>query len=137
MATFCVFTRPEAPIFAKLYLWLMDLPAEGVDVGGGVHVPHAAAPPNPCPLQWVGWTTRHRSWIAKPSNNGSATDEFAVRVTAELAAAWQAKKNQLTPAQRTFVQNHLDSAADLAAEWLVNVNGTPTLIETADVEPEP
>lgn len=144
MATFCVFTRTEAPQFAKLLGTLLDLPKKGVRVGGGIHVDFDTPPPNPCPKNWLGWTTRHVNWIAKTTNTGAGTDEFAIRVTAELAAAWQAKKNLLTPGQRAFVQSHLDSAADLAAEpaWLASVpqpggGSVSMLVESEDVEPEP
>lgn len=137
MATFAVFTRLEAPKFAKLLLWLFDLPVRGVHIGGGIHVPMPDVAPNPCPLVLPGWATRYCNWIAKPSNTGADTDVFAVRVTPELADRWQEKKSQLTAQQRTFVQSHLDSAADLAAEWKRDILGTPTLFESDDVEPEP
>ncbi len=139
MATFCVFTRPEAPQFAKLLLWLFGLPIRGEHVGGGIHVTMSDAAPNPCPKELLGWTTRYVDWIAKPSNIPGTplpTDEFAVRVTPDMQTQWQAKKSQLTPTQRTFVQSHLDSAADLAAEWKSDVLGVPTLLESTDVVPE-
>lgn len=144
MANYCVFTRAEAPQFAKLLMFLFDLPKKGVHVGGGIHVPMPDQAPNPCPKNVIGWTTRHFSWIAKPSNNGSPTDEFAVRITPDLQEAWVAKRSQLTTVQRNWVQNHIDTASDLEliAAWKKTVqqpDGTmaPSLVETDDVDPEP
>lgn len=124
---------------AKLALWLMDLPRRGVQVGGSVRLAIPDTAPDPCPKVLAGWTTRHLDWIAKPMNTGAASDEFAIRVTADVAAAWQAKKSQLTPVQRNWVQAHLDSAADLAQDpaWLRLVQGQQVLVESEDVEPEP
>lgn len=143
MATFLIFTRADAPKFSKLLNWLMDLPKRGTPHGGGIHVSSPATVPNPCPLNVPGWTTRHRPWVAKPSNTGAASDEFAVRLTPEISAAWQAKKAQLTPAQRTWVQNHIDVASniELLAAWkrtVRNPDGTQEqqVIEADDVEPE-
>ncbi len=146
MATFCVFTRAEVRQFQKLLMWLLDLPRRDpvLSTGGGIFPDTSTPPPNPCPKHWAGYTTRHVGLIAKPGNvgppppaAGDPADAFAFRVTAEMVTQWQAKKNQLTLAQRNFVQSHLDSAADLAAEWRVLVQGVPTLLETDDVEPEP
>lgn len=143
MATFLVFTRADAPKFSKLLAWLFGLPLRGVHVGGGRHVAMPDTVPNPCPLNVPGWTTRHRSWIAKPSNTGAATDEFAVRLTPDISAAWQAKKSLLTAAQRNWVQNHIDTASnvELLAAWkrdATNPDGSTTkqIIESDDVVPE-
>lgn len=81
MPTFLLFTRADAPKFAKLLSWLFGLPVRGTHHGGGRHVTMPDAVPSPCPLNVPGWTTRHRSWVAKPSNTGAGTDEFAVRLT--------------------------------------------------------
>lgn len=143
MSTWLLFTRADAPKFSKLLNWLMDLPKRGTPHGGGIHVSSPATVPNPCPLNVPGWTTRHRSWVAKPSNTGAASDEFAVRLTPEIQAAWAAKKAQLTPAQRTWVQNHIDVATDieLLAAWKRSVpqmgGGTVQMVvEGGDVTPE-
>lgn len=140
MATFCVFTRAEAPQFAKLLMFLLELPRRDPNLSGaGLFPDTSTPPPNPCPANWPGWTTRHRGWLRKNTNTGAQTDEFAIRVTQDLQDAWQAKKNLLTPGQRAFVQGHLDSAADLAADgnWVRTLNGQTGLFETDDVEPEP
>jgi len=143
MATFLTFTRADAPKFAKLLNWLFNLPVKGTHHGGGVHVTMPDTVPNPCPLNVAGWTTRHRSWVAKPSNTGAGTDEFAVRLTPEITAAWQAKKSQLSAAQRNWVQNHIDVASDieLLAAWKRTVaepggGSVEMVVESDDVEPE-
>ena len=143
MANWVILTRADAPKFQKLVLWLLDLPARGTNFGGGIHVTIPDTIPNPPPLDHIGWTTRFSRWVAKPSNDGSATDEFAIKVRDELQAAWQAKKSQLTPAQRTWVQSHLDVASDieLLAAWkrsVQNPDGSTTeqVVEADDVEPE-
>lgn len=143
MAQWLAFTRADAPKFAKLLNWLFDLPVRGTHIGGGRHVDMPATVPNPCPLNVPGWTTRHRSWVAKPGNTGAASDEFAVRLTPEISAAWQAKKAQLSAAQRTWVQNHIDVASniELLAAWKRTVSdpggGTSQqVVEADDVEPE-
>ena len=143
MAQFLVFTRADVPKFSKLLSWLFDLPKRGTHVGGGIHVDMPDTVPNPCPLNVPGWTTRHRSWVAKPSNTGAAGDEFAVRLTPEITAAWQAKKALLTLAQRNWVQNHIDVATniELLAAWKRTVTepGGATsqqVLEGDDVEPE-
>lgn len=135
MAQWAVFTRDDAKKMAKLVMWLMDLPRKGTNVGGGIHACRDDAPPNPCPRHWVGWTTRHVDWIKKPSNTGAPTDEFAIRLTQELQASWLAKRSQLTPVQRQWIQDHIDIASDLEqlAEWKQNGQ----LIEGEDVEPDP
>jgi len=136
---FCVFTRAEAPQFAKLAMFLFDLPVKGTHVGGGIHVPMPDTAPNPCPFSLAGWSTRPFQWIANNSNTGAAGDLFAVRVTQQIQDLWQAKKSQLTPGQRTFVQNHLDSAADLSADpaWQTTVQGQQVLVEGVDFVPDP
>lgn len=141
--TWLIFTRADAPKFAKLLNWLFGLPRKGTHVGGGIHVEMPDTVPDPCPLNVPGWTTRHRSWVAKPSNTGAGTDEFAVRLAPEIQDAWRAKKSQLTPAQRNWVQNRIDVASDieLLVEWKKDVTepggGTvKVVVETDDVEPE-
>ena len=138
-----VFTRADAPKFSKLLNRLFNLPVKGTHHGGGVHVTMPDTVPNPCPLNVAGWTTRHRAWVAKPSNTGAATDEFAVRLTPEISAAWQAKKSLLTLVQRNWVQNHIDVATniELLAAWKRTVTepGGATsqqVLEGDDVEPE-
>jgi hypothetical protein len=151
MAQFASFTRVETVSgqqinavrrFQRLVLWLMDLPKKGVHVGGGQHTPIADTCPDPPPSGHPGWTTRWIEWIAHPANVAgplatanaqNASDRFAIRIDALLAAAWQAKKSQLTAAQRNWVQSHVDSAAELAAEWMVG----GSLAENADIDPEP
>lgn len=143
MAQWLVFTRADAPKFAKLLLWLTGLPRRGTHVGGGIHVEMPDVVANPCPLNVPGWTTRHRSWVAKPSNTGAGTDEFAVRLTPEIQLAWQARKSELTAAQRNWVQNHIDVASDieLLAAWKRTVaepggGSVEMVVESDDVEPE-
>lgn len=142
MASFLVFTRADAPRFQKLLLWLFDLPRRGVHVGGGRHVEMPDALPEPRGHA-PGWTTRYRPWISKPTNTGASTDEFAVRLTQEIRDAWQAKRSQLTAAQRNWVQSHIDVATDveLLAAWKRDVEdpagGTvKAVVESDDVEPE-
>lgn len=138
---FLVFTRAEAPKFQKLLLWLFGLPVRGTHVGGGIHVDMPETAPNPCPRNLPGWGTRQYNWIAHPANTGAATDQFAVRVSQELRDVWQAKRSRLTAAQRTWVQGHLDTAAELAAAWMRDVRQpdgsiVKALVENEDVEPE-
>ncbi len=138
---FLVFTRTEAPKFQKLIMWLFGLPVRGTHIGGGIHVDMPETAPNPCPRNLPGWGTRQYNWIAKPSNTGAAGDQFAVRITDELRDVYLAKRAKLTAAQRTWVQNHIDTAAELAAEWKRTVpqpggGTTQELVENDDVEPE-
>jgi len=123
MANFIVVQRVENGFAAarrlqKLVLWLLDLPQKGRHVGGGRHVAIAASCPTPTPEKLIGWTTRHVPIYRHPANDGSDTDQFALRITPELQAAWMTKKDQLPAAVRTWLQSHLTSAADLAADWL-------------------
>lgn len=140
MALFMVFTRADASTMQKLALWLFGLPVKGVHAGGGIHVDMPDTAPNPCPKNLIGWATRACDWIAYPGNapgNPLPTDQFAIRVTQTMQDLWAAKKSQLTPAQRTWVQSHLDTAAALAADWLSTINGQQVLDESADVVPDP
>lgn len=117
MAQFAIFTRADAPTFQKLLLWLIDLPAPGTHVGGGRHVDMPEQPPARDRRDWPGWTTRYVDWVAHPANTGAPSDQFAVRITQPVREAWLAKRSRLTAAQRTWVQAHLDIAADLDATW--------------------
>lgn len=138
-----VFTRADAPRFAKLLNWLFGLPVRGTHHGGGVHVDMPDTVPDPCPRDVLGWTTRHRPWVARPDNTGAAGDEFAVRLTPEIQAAWQAKRGLLSASQRQWVQDHVDVAKDVEAiaEWKRNITNpeggtTKAVVEADDVEPE-
>lgn len=142
MAQWLVFTRADAPKFSKLLNWLFGLPRRGTHVGGGIHVEMPDTAPDPCPLNVPGWTTRHRSWVAKPTNTGAGADEFAVRLTDEIQDAWQAKKSQLTAAQRNWVQSHIDVASniELVAAWKRTIQdpgggSSELVVEVDDVEP--
>lgn len=144
MATYVVFERADARQFAKLLLFLYDLPVRGIRVGGGTHVPDLGPPPNPPPREWPGWCTRAVPFLSRESNDGAATDEFAVRITQDLQNRWVEKRSQLTVQQRTFVQDHFDIARDLDLEdgWKRTVllpDGTVTrrLVENDDIEPSP
>jgi hypothetical protein len=143
MANWLVFTRADAKKFQKLLLWLFDLPKKGVNVGGGRHVTIPDTLPNPPPADVPGWTTRQYKWAAHPANDGSLTDQFAVKLTESLQTAWQAKKDQLTAQQRLWVQNNIDIASDieLLQEWkstIYVVDGyQESVIVNEDVEPDP
>jgi hypothetical protein len=128
----------------RIVLWLMDLPAKCTTVAGAtgkLQVPAAVS--DPPPANALGWTTRWRPWIRHPLNNGSDTDRWALLITPELQAAWIAKRSQLPLAVRNWVQAHVDSAADLAAEWQIDVEVSPggatvkAFDESEDILPEP
>lgn len=144
MSAWLVFTRAEAPKFSKLVNWLFGLPVRGIHVGGGLHVDMPDTLSSPPPLSAPGWTTRCRLWVSKPANTGASTDEFAVRLTQEIRDAWQAKRSQLTAAQRNWAQSHIDVATDieLVAERDQRdvedpAGGTvKAVVESDDVEPE-
>lgn len=140
MASFLVVARIESGFLAakrmqKIVLWLMGYPARGVSVGGGIHVAMPATIPDPPPENggYLGWTTRWRRWHRHPLNSGADTDRWALLVTPDLTAAWLAKRAVLPLAVRNWVQSHVDSAADLAADWFV----AGELDSSEDILPEP
>ena len=138
MAQYLVFQRVEGGVLAarrmaRLVLWLMDLPRRGEHIGGGRHVNMPDSAPSPCPAVVWGWSTRYLPWFRHPANTGADTDRYAIEITDELRTAWLAKRSQLTAIQRNWVQAHVDSAADLAADWLNNGE----LDSSEDILPEP
>lgn len=101
----------EARQFQRFLLWLFDLPKECQRVTGGIHAPH-----DPPPLDFhrvaIGWGTRYVDFVKHPTDA-----RYAVRLTQEMLDAYNAKKGLLTPAQRTWLQTRVTSAASLPAEW--------------------
>ncbi len=142
MADYVIFTRLERRRMARIVMFLLELPAVGVNVGDGLHVTIAPPPPVVCPKMVLGWTTRHVDWVKHPANTGADTDRFAIRITPELQAAWLARRDLLSGADRTWCQGKIALRAPLTADWERSVplpvgGSVSMLVEDEDVEPEP
>lgn len=113
--TAVIVTRPDIGKMAKAICLLFDMPRLVNHIGSG-----AVVDPDPTTATRARcWVTRPFAFYRKPSNDGSATDEFGFVVTAEMQALWAERKDVLfTATQKTWITSHLANTADIdMAAW--------------------
>ena len=136
MSKFIVCTRPQRGKLQKLVCWLMGIPARGVGLPENID-----ADPGDGRRDVKGWVTRYSDFYRYPGNTGASTDQFALELVQPIVDAWQARNDELHAligdtkfsALQTWIENHMTSAADLAADWR---NADGDLDNSEDVVPD-